>query len=64
MAVGDQVVYVGPEIVFRGLLGTLLETEDAATPRAAAVFPAGRAPASRRCRAARTMSVWSRLRFS
>jgi hypothetical protein len=31
MAVGDQVVYVGPEIVFRGLRGTLLETEDAAT---------------------------------
>ncbi len=31
MADGDVVVYVGPEVVFRGLKGTLLEAEDSAT---------------------------------
>lgn len=31
MKPGDAVVYVGPEAVFRGLTGTLVEAEDAAT---------------------------------
>lgn len=31
MKPGDAVVYVGPEAVFRGLTGTLIEQEDSAT---------------------------------
>jgi hypothetical protein len=33
MKPGDAVVYVGPEAVFRGLTGTLIEREDSATRR-------------------------------
>jgi len=31
MKPGDAVVYVGPEAIFRGLTGTLVEHEDRAT---------------------------------
>jgi hypothetical protein len=33
MKPGDAVVYVGPEAVFRGLTGTLIEQEDGATKK-------------------------------